>query len=146
MRENRLPEPIIVTGFASNDIPAWREKLLFGGTCGDMVSVRPVAPEHEGRTFLGLLLGEIAQGVSIGQRKSDGMLVTDMGGHNPAIFVPDLSTIIFGNASWWGRIRNADDLRQITDEDIGNVWYVRALRQIEEIQAATTDPVQTEEN
>lgn len=135
MRETRIDEPFTVGGFASRETPAWRPKLLFGGSCGDMVAVRPVGDEHGGRTFLGVLIGEIAQGVSMGHRKADDFLVYDMAGHNPAIFVPDLSTVVFGNASWWGRIRSADDLRQISDADIENVWYVRALRQIEEAAA-----------
>ena len=49
---------------------------------------------------------------------------------NPAIFVPDLKTIIFGVESWRQRITTESQLRSITDIDIENVWYVKALKQI----------------
>lgn len=134
-RETRLPEPFTVQGIASKGTAAWRPRMLFGGQCGDMVAVRPVAKEHGDRTYLGILLGEIAQGTSVGFRKSDGTLVYDMSWHNPAIFVPDLDTVIFGISSWWGLISSADQLRDITDADIDGVWYVKALKQIERFKA-----------
>lgn len=130
MPEHKLDEAITVDTLVTNNVSAWREKLLFGGKCGDMVMVRPCAPEYEDKTFLGVLLGEIALGVSMGVRKTDNALVYDMAYHNPAIFVPDLNTVIFGAGSWWGKIKSEDQLRQISDDDINNVWYVRALQQL----------------
>lgn len=127
-----LDEPISVSGFSSKGTPALREKMLFGGGCGDMVAIRPVGDEFEDRTHLGVIIGEIARGVTVGRRKSDDVLVYDMGWHNPAIFVPDLNRVIFGSASWWGRIRDESHLREITDGDIENVWYVRALKALGE--------------
>lgn len=134
-RESTLPEPITITGFSTRGTKAWNPSMLFGGRCGDMVAIRPVAREHGDRTFLGILLGEIAQGVSLARRKSDGALIYDMGWHNPAVFVPDLDTMIFGNASWWSLISSPDQLREITDADIESVWYVKALRQIDRFRA-----------
>lgn len=134
-RETKMAEPLIVNAIATNGTKAWRGSMLFGGECGDMVSIRPVAKEYGDRTYLGIMLGEIAQSVSVGVRKSDGTLVYDMSWHNPAVFVPDLDTVIFGNASWWGHISSVEDLRQITDADIDGVWYVRALKQIAEREA-----------
>ena len=48
--------------------------------------------------------------------------------HSPAIWVPDLKRLIFGRGSWWRVLKTPEDLRQITDADIDNVWYVQALR------------------
>lgn len=47
---------------------------------------------------------------------------------NPAIFVPELGKIIFGMESWWGRIKSEEELKDITDGDIENVWYVKMLK------------------
>ena len=44
---------------------------------------------------------------------------------NPAIFVPELGKIIFGMESWWGRIKSEEELKDITDGDIENVWHVK---------------------
>lgn len=102
-----------------------------------MVSVKPCAERFGGRTYLGVLLGEIAQGISIGTKGPE--LHYDMAYHNPAILIPELDEVVFGNASWWGRIRDENHLRQITDEDISNVWYVKALNQIAAAAEASQD-------
>ena len=52
---------------------------------------------------------------------------------NPAIFVPELKKIIFGMESWWGRIENADELKEITNDDIDNVWYVKLLKEMSDM-------------
>jgi hypothetical protein len=51
---------------------------------------------------------------------------------NPAIFVFELNKIVFGAESWWGVIENEDELKKIkiTQDDIDNVWYVKALKAI----------------
>ena len=49
---------------------------------------------------------------------------------NPAIYVPVLDKIIWGYGSWWGPIKSEEHLKQITDEDIQNIWYVKALKQL----------------
>ena len=50
---------------------------------------------------------------------------------NPAIFVPDLNKIIFGCASWWHKIKNIDEIKDITMEDIENTWYVKLAKKLE---------------
>lgn len=50
---------------------------------------------------------------------------------NPAIFVFDLNKIIYGCESWWGVIKSEEDLNSISDCDIDNVWYVRALKTLQ---------------
>jgi hypothetical protein len=104
-----------------------REKLIFGGKCGDWVSVRPAAGD---KTYLGVLLGEFPTGVALGINRKNSHLRVSLGPFNPAIYVPDLKRVVFGYESWWGKLKGPDDLRQITDADINDVWYVRALEEL----------------
>ncbi|MHC4647570.1 MAG: hypothetical protein ACYTBJ_18980 [Planctomycetota bacterium] len=97
------------------------------GETGSYVSIRPCAKEHEGKTFLGILLGDLPVGFVVVYRPSTKKL-TVVGKDNPAIFVPDLGKIVFGCESWWGPIKSPEQLREITKEDINNVWYVQALK------------------
>lgn len=128
MQSKKLDNPITVSEVGLEETPAFKAKLLFGGQCGDFVSVRPCDPQYGDKTYLGILLGEVAQSVSFGYNAESQMMRFGFAMHNPAIFVPDLNTVIFGMASWWGKIKSEDDLRQITDADIENVWYVKALK------------------
>ncbi len=140
MHESSLKEPLMVSKLGTEGKGAWREKLLFGGACGDMVAIRPCDENYKDQTYLGVLIGEIAQCVVFGIDRDKEMLTYEMALYNPAIFVPDLNTVIFGNASWWGRIKDIDQLRSITNEDISNVWYVKALNQIAGAEEAS-DPM-----
>jgi len=94
----------------------------FGAQPGEFVSVRPCGDEHGNKTYLGIYVGDVNIGIP-----------------NPCIWVPDLKEYIFGCESWWGRIKSPEQLRQITDADIENVWYVRALREIESKPAPSED-------
>lgn len=125
--------PLTVTGIEFAPAETLNPNLLFGGRCGDMVSVRPCGEQYNGKTFLGVLIGEIALSQIVQLNEETGVLTVGKSLHNPAIFVPDLNTVIYGCGSWWGKIKSKDDLRQITDGDIGNVWYVKALKQLEAV-------------
>jgi hypothetical protein len=98
-----------------------------GSRTGAMVCVRPVAEEYENKTFVGFLIGEAAMGSSI--KVEDNKLQLNFGAYNPAIFVPELGKVIYGMQSWWGIVESEEDFKQITDEDIENVWYVKAFRE-----------------
>lgn len=50
--------------------------------------------------------------------------------NNPAIFVFDLNKIVYGMESRWGIIENEEDLKEITNKDINNIWYVKALKEL----------------
>lgn len=91
------------------------------------VSIRPVGEEHEGKTFLGVMLGDIATDCVI-SLSEDGVLSVGPGRGNPAIYVPELRRVVFGYESWWGYIDGPDELREITDETINGIWYVQALK------------------
>ena len=47
---------------------------------------------------------------------------------NPVIFIPDLMRVVLGIESWWVVIKKPKDLKKITDADIQNVWYAKALK------------------
>lgn len=93
------------------------------------VAIRPVAEEYGGRTLFGVRIGDIATSVQL-SLTADGVLRVGPCHNNPAIFVPDLYRVIFGFESWWGSIKSPDKLREITDSDIGQIWYVRAMRDL----------------
>ena len=98
---------------------------------GSFVSIRPCDKEFEGKTFLGIYIGDVALSVAALFHPSTGMLQVRESMHNPAIWVPNLKRVIFGAESWWGVIKSPDDLRKITDKDINDVWYVQALKSLE---------------
>jgi hypothetical protein len=123
--------PITVNEIIFEKDETLHEKLLFGGKCGDFVSVRPCDEELAGKTFLGVLIGEIALVQMAQFDEKNGALKISKAMHNPAIFVPALSRMIYGCGSWWGKIKSPEQLRKITDDDINNVWYVQALKQLE---------------
>lgn len=123
--------PITVNEITFEQNDPLRQKLLFGGKCGDMVAVCPCAEEYENKTFLGVLLGEVALSQGGSFNRETGVLTIRRQMHNPAIFIPERNTIVYGCGSWWGKIESKDQLKRITDDDINNVWYVKALQQLE---------------
>lgn len=132
----KIEFPITVNGV---DFPkqnavedSWRCK------CGDFVSVRPCGEEYGEKTYLGVFLGDIAQTSMVSFNRESGRLQFSLAMHNPAMFVPDLGKIIYGCGSWWGKIKDEESLRTITDLDIDNVWYVKALKHLSEDPAENT--------
>jgi hypothetical protein len=93
--------------------------------CGTPVKVRPCAEEYGGKTFFGVLLGDIA--LAITHSVENEVVTATHSFYNPAIYIPELGKIIFGMESWWGKIETKEDLDEITDETIRNVWYVKLL-------------------
>lgn len=106
-----------------------------GGKEGVMVSIRPCADEYKGKTYIGFLIGELAKSSSISV--SDEKIQLEFSGYNPAIFFPEIGKIIYGYESWRGDITSEEDLKKITEEDIENVWYVKAYRQMLENNEST---------
>lgn len=100
----------------------------FKGTRVYPVKIRPCAEEYENKTFFGLYLGDVATGFSM--VFSENKLLLDPSSFNPAIFVPVLGKIIYGYESWWGKINSEDELSDITDSDISNVWYMKLLKDL----------------
>lgn len=119
----------LAKGFKHPENKAYNENGI-SAKCGDLVSIRPCGKEYDNKTYLGFYLGDIA--LSSMAEIKDNEVVTNFSLHNPAIFVPELKKVIFGAESWWGKIKSEEDFRKISDEDIKNTWYVKALQQISE--------------
>lgn len=98
-------------------------------TIGKFVKIKPCGEEYGGKTYLGLFLGELPIGHSISYDPKTKELDVSFR-NNPAIFVFDLNKIVYGMESWWGIIENKEDLKAITESDINNVWYVKALNEL----------------
>lgn len=96
---------------------------------GKFVAVRPCDEKCDGKTFLGLFLGELPMMPNVSYMAKTGT-ITVSPVPNPAMFVFELNRIIFGAESWWHTIEKEDDLKEITDQSIDNVWYVRALKSL----------------
>jgi len=125
MSSIKFPITVNKITYGDNDII---KDPLFGDKCGDLVSVRPYGEKYENKTYLGILLGELPLSV-IGEWNSQaGELKISRCMYNPMIFIPEAKSIVFGCGSWWGRIENEEQLRQITDADIQDNWYVKLLR------------------
>ena len=99
------------------------------------VSVRPCLEGVPEKTYLGILIGHHALGASVKHDEATGVLMISHCYHNPVLWVPDLGRVVHGCESWWGQINGPDDLRQISDADITNVWYVRALNELNGVAA-----------
>ncbi len=95
---------------------------------GRFVKIRPCADEFENKTFIGIFIGDAARGSGVSIE--DDKIVCSWASFNPAILIPELGRIVYGMESWWGLIKSEDDLKEITDLDIENVWYVKALKQL----------------
>jgi len=95
------------------------------------VAVRPCEDNPDNKTYLGILLGECSI-MAIGMYNIEKQEIFVKDRLNPMIFVPDLMKVVLGVESWWNTIDKPEDLKQITDADIQNVWYVKALREMQE--------------
>ena len=93
------------------------------------VKIRPCSDGAE-KTYLGIYIGDFALSLSVRLDEETAILNLAVAMYNPAIFVPDLGRVVFGMESWWGEIESPEQLQQIADADIENVWYVRALRDL----------------
>jgi len=97
--------------------------------CGKLVRISPCGEEYKSKTYLGILLGDLPIGAHISFNKESKKL--GVYPHtNPGIFVPELGKIVYGCESWWGEIEKPEDLKDITNEEIENTWYVQLLKEM----------------
>jgi hypothetical protein len=95
---------------------------------GDLVKVRYC---KDNKTYLGIHLGDGITGNRISHSNQTDVLEISPD-TNPAIFVPALKKIVYGYESWWGKIESEEDFKDISDQDIDNVWYVQLLKGMSE--------------
>lgn len=112
--------------------------VLFKDRQGKLVAVRSCRKEHGEKTYLGVYIGDIPLSAGVSWDKESGTLKFRTAMENPAIFIPELRCVVMGAESFWRVIESAEQLKKITDEDINNVWYIQALKQI----AATEQPAE----
>lgn len=128
---NRPKFPTEITAVVSNG--SWMNPPSLGmRKVGSFVSVRPCGEDYEGKTYLGIYLGDLPIGFNYTIDNESGVLAVAPGLGNPAIWTPALKRIVYGCESWWGPIKSPEDVdkMQITDDDIKNVWYVRMLKEL----------------
>lgn len=110
--------------------PALRTKG-WSAKCGDFVAVAPCDKKFGGKTYLGVYIGELALSLGASIKKDDPeTLHITRGMYNPLMLIPELGETVMGCGSWWHRLEKPEDLKQITDADIENVWYAKALKDL----------------
>jgi len=121
--------PIQVSGIDFNVDPPITGKSWQSGKTppGTFVAVRSCKKEHDDKTHLGILIGWVPIHTGVEYSKETQRLTFNHTGGNPAIFVFDYNEVVLGVECWWGPIEDEAHLREITDGDIKNVWYVKAL-------------------
>lgn len=119
-----IEHPITVSKINHKMREYWKDK-----NCGQLVKIRPCGKEYGDKTYLGFLLGDLPFTLYITYDPETLELSCSTTG-NPAIFIPELRKIIFGMESWWSGVESEEELRDITDDDIENVWYVNMLKRM----------------
>lgn len=95
------------------------------------VKVRPCNEKYEGKTYFGVHLGEVSLGLSSHVNKDDkDVLVVSKSRYNPLIYIPETNSTVLGCGSFWGKINTKEELKEITNTDIDNIWYVKALKEL----------------
>ena len=130
--EEQIKFPIEVSKVNTFGKMGFSEGITSGTDRGTLVAVRPVNSE---KTYLGVYIGHVPLGLNYAydpKKKELNFYVRT----NPAIVIPDLGCrVVMGAGSWWRELKKAEDLQQITDADIKNVWYVKALTQIKDFES-----------
>ena len=104
-------------------------KSVMGHKPGSFVSVRVAG---EDKTRLGIYLGEMRINVGAFRSETPDAIELKPVQANPCIFVFETGQLVYGIESWWGEIKSEEQLRQISNEDIDHVWYVKALRALQD--------------
>lgn len=106
-------------------------KDTWHGKMGSLVKIRPCGEEYENKTYIGFYLGDLPLCTLGRYDEKKGVYKVELM-NNPAIFVPKLGKIIFGCESWWGVIKSIEEIKDITDDDISKVWYVKLAKALKE--------------
>lgn len=123
-----IPEGVKQIDVSAIMVPRVKQPVFSRSAQGSYVAVRKAS---EDVTRLGILLGDMPIGV-VPVVKNGELLSVERTYGNPCIFVFETNELVYGFESWWSAIKTPDDLKQITNQDIDNVWYVRALKALAE--------------
>lgn len=99
-----------------------------GARHGDLVRVRPCGEEYGGRTYLGVIVADAPTGITVSYDRERETLRVAQSLHNPLIVIPETHSVTWGYDSWWSVIKSPEELREITDGEIGDTWYVLLAR------------------
>jgi hypothetical protein len=120
--EGDIEFPVEISAVKTTPVGKYPRAEKVGSWCS-------ICPCSESKTYLGVYLGDLMLSAMHTYNVKDKVL-TVLPHTNPAIFVPDLKRVVWGCESWWGIIESPDDLRKITDADIQNIWYMKALKEL----------------
>lgn len=113
------------------EFPMTVEEIVLHRTDTSKHEVTPVAVrlagDNDDKTYLGFLLDSVTSDFSMSYNRATKQLNAFVY-NTPTIFVPELNRVVYGNESWWRRLKSENDLKDITDADINGQWYVAALR------------------
>ena len=116
----------MVNIIAVTDVVTPKSMKFENSRTGNLVKIKPCGEEYKGKTYLGIYLEDMPQGTMISHTRERVLELSFM--NNPAIYVFDFKKIVYGCESWWGEINSPDELKDITEDDIENIWYVRLLK------------------
>jgi hypothetical protein len=106
-----------------------KEGRLYAKQIGKLVKIRPCAEEYNGKTYLGLFLGVLPIEPTARYNSETQVLKLELV-DNPAIWVLELNKIIYGYESFWGIIDDPSEIKEITTDQIANLPYMRALKEL----------------
>lgn len=115
--------PLTIQGIDNAEI----DTTGLGHECGELCEISPCGKEYEGKSYIGIYLGDLPIAIMSSHNPKTGIL-ENRTMNNPAIFVPELKKIIYGCESWWREIKSIEDFKGISKEDIENTWYVKLLK------------------
>lgn len=120
--------PLAVSEIKVKEQPTYNRGLFH--QVGVTVKIRPCGENNpDKKTFLGIYLGDLPRTThATYNRTSHEIEISQM--TNPAIWVPSLNKIIFGDESWWQEIKKPEDFEDISDGQILNQWHMKALQNI----------------
>lgn len=114
------------------EYPLTIEKLNIRQPSAWGIQFKPVRVRlcEDNRTYFGILLGEFPWMTRASYSDDTGELEISTT-TNPCILIPEINRVVFGAESWWGVIKPGEDISDITDDDIENVWYMKLLRSMD---------------
>lgn len=125
----KIKFPITVNSIKCEDFGI--KQSVFGYKTGNWVAVRVCNDSLKNKTFLGVYLSDLSIGAIVSfNQKNRKLTISDYS--NPIIYIPDIKQLFMGCESWWKKIESPEDLKSITNADIENIWYVRALKELSE--------------